>query len=121
MRFKFLVVVLTLVVSVSALASDHDHGAFVLKIDEAVCGIFTPTTFSLGTIHFVLNDSYQWVLSCHGDLVDGDNPRKAIVRRSSDDDPVDTCNTPFGATNNMHVVVTPSGKSKMTCWGMVSY
>ena len=118
MRYKIVYAILALVISATASAAP----AIVVKIDDEICRMTTPTTVSLGTIHFVLNDSYQWVLSCHGDLVEGEYPRKALVYRASDDNPViGPCGTPFGMTNNMHVVVTPSGKTKATCWGMVSY
>jgi hypothetical protein len=93
--------------------------AVVIKLDQ-VCRMQDMTgNLYIGDVHFVLNDGDLWVLSCHGKIVDGVPPRRAEVLKSSDEDPLWECLTPFGFTYNFQQVSTPSGKSKVTCWGIV--
>jgi hypothetical protein len=92
--------------------------AIVVMIDDA-CGWGDDNYTAMGDVHFVLNDGLQWVLSCKGEIIEGDSLKKAMVLRSSDDEPVGPCYTPSGFTMNWQMVFTPSGKSQMTCWGLV--
>ena len=92
--------------------------AIVILLDEG-CWWGDESLVATGNVRFALNDGDIWVLSCHGDLVEGEPPTRALVARSTEDDPIGLCSTSFGSTANWHVNLTPSGKSKFTCWGTV--
>lgn len=118
MRIQVLTVILTSVISLSAMAQDN-NGAIVINIDDDVCGWFTPTTFSLGRIDAMLNSSGNFLISCHGEVVEGELPDQAIVGISTAEEPLGVCSLGSFATLDWQITVTPSGKSKFTCHGFV--
>ena len=111
---KVLMSIVIFLVSASAFADP----ALVIILDDGACFWGSPTTYSEGNVHFVLNDGDLWVLSCHGEVLEGELPDHAYVAISSDANPEHLCTTPFGSTYNVRSVTTPAGKSKLTCWGV---
>jgi len=118
MRIQVLMVILTSAISVSAMAQDN-NAAIVINIDDDVCGWDTPTTFSLGRIDAMLNSSGNFLISCHGEVVEGELPDQAVVGISTAQEPLGVCSLGSFATLDWQVTVTPSGKSKFTCHGFV--
>lgn len=116
MRFKLIIALAALMMSSSAFAGP----AFIIQLDEGCSwGSVDDAGFlATGSVQFVMNDGLQWMVSCHGEIIDGENPERAVVIRSTDDDPVGLCYTPFDTTENWHLVATPSGQSKFSCWGI---
>lgn len=103
----------------SGIHAQSENAAIVVNIDDDICGWATPTTFSLGRIEAVLNSSGTWLLSCHGEVVEGELPDRAVVGRSTEDNPLGLCSIGGLSTLTWQITVAPSGKSKFTCHGVI--
>jgi hypothetical protein len=75
---------------------------------------------SMADLHFVLINHETWSLNCHGEVIDGLLPDKALVLRSSSKKPTGPCCVEtIGCTEDIHVTVIPSGESEFICHGVL--
>ena len=104
---------------------EHANAALIIKLDEGCAWSFVdeagneyPAT---GSVHYVETSNGTWNLTCRGTLVEGfAPPDSAIVRKSTSEDPLGPCFTPFDTTLDWHAHVTPSGQSTFSCQGDLS-
>ena len=114
MKLKSFVVTLVFLFSGTVFADP----AIVIMVDNG-CAWGDGERTAVGDVTHVINDGDVWILACEGTLVEGDPPKRALVGRSTEEEPLATCWTPFGETQDFHLNLTPSGRSKITCWGRV--
>ncbi len=107
---------LVLLLAVSTAFADSDNAAIVIHLDEG-CRWFAGPLEAAGSVHYVQTQNGQWNLTCVGEQVAGPSLKKAVVEKSTDANPLGTCYTPFGSTEDFQAVFTPSGQWKVTCHG----
>lgn len=112
-------VMLSLLLLAVPAAADSPMSAVVVRID-GVCRASFDGLVAVGDVRDVLTSNGKWKLSCAGDIVEGTAPSTALVVRSTEDDPVATCNTPYAVTHTSVTVFTPSGKWSMACHGDIT-
>ena len=121
MKFKVLVLSLLCALSASAFA-DSDKAAFTIWIDDA-CWWFMGESgeiVSMADLHFVMVNHGMWKVNCHGEVIQGSLPDRAMVLHSSSKNPTGLCCLEtVGCTENVHVTVTPSGESEFICRGVI--
>ena len=118
MKLRMLAVILMFTFSASVVA-DSDNAAVSVWFDDG-CWWTTADNLSVGNAHIVAVNNGIWTMSCSGEVVDGEIPDSATVLRSTSDNPLGGCSVGgLGSTQDWHLVVTPSGKSKFTCHGEV--
>jgi hypothetical protein len=61
----------------------------------------------------------KWSLSCIGEaeIIEGPPLDRGLQFKSTADDPLGFCFTPFGQTEKFHTTITPSGQSTFVCQG----
>ena len=96
--------------------AESDNAAVVIKIDEDVCFGGVDGLSSEGTVHYVETSNGKWKLTCQG-TYSGGSISSALVNRSTDENPLDGCFTPFGVSFTWTEVYSPSGHWKISCQG----
>lgn len=113
----FLILAVVLLLGVTVAAADSENSALVIKLDQG-CVWFYDGLLAKGSAVFVGTQNGNWKLTCTGKLFRGlTSPDRAVQTRSTSDDSLGVCITPFGTTANWHVTFSPSGKSSMMCRG----
>ena len=111
-----LLLVTVMILGVAVVAADSDNAALVVSLDEG-CEWWTGSLEAEGSVHYVETNNGKWKLSCIGEIVAGSLPEATIHIKSTSDDPVGTCFTPFGDTYDWRETYTPSGESSLVCQG----
>ena len=91
------------------------NGALIINLDEDCVWSFGGIVAE-GGLHYVETSNGKWTLSCNGDIVSG-LPDKAVQFKSTADDPVGVCFTPFDTTLDWQATYSPSGTSSFVCQG----
>jgi hypothetical protein len=121
MKLKVFIASLLFALSATAVA-DSDKAAFTIWIDNA-CYWFMGEEgeiVSMADLHAILLNNGMWKVNCHGEVIAGTFPDKAMVLHSSTKKPTGLCCVEtIGCTENVHVTVSPSGESTFICHGVV--
>jgi len=121
MKFKVFLASFLFVFSASVFAGS-DKAAFTIWIDDA-CFWFMGDDgeiVSMADLHLVMVNHGMWKVNCHGEVIQGSLPERAMVLHSSSKKPTGLCCLEtIGCTENVHVTVTPSGQSGFICRGVI--
>jgi hypothetical protein len=92
------------------------NGALIINLDED-CEWSFGGLVAKGGLHYVETPDGKWTLACQGDIVAGLPIDQAVRFKSTPDDPVGVCFTPFDTTLDWQATYSPSGKSTFICQG----
>lgn len=102
-------------VAVTPAHADSENAAFIISLDEG-CFNDLDELSAEGSVHYVETSNGKWKLTCQGTFTGGPVSR-ALVLRSTADNPIEGCFTPFGVTFTWTQVFSPSGNWKISCQG----
>jgi hypothetical protein len=111
-----LLLVGVLIFGVVSATADTENVSMVVQNDFK-CRWQSGSLHASGRAKYVETSNGKWTLSCHGTISRGDMFGPARQLKSTDRAPRGICSTPFGTTNNWHMVFSPSGKSSFVCHG----
>jgi len=115
---RFACLLVFLLMSPLAVA-DSDNAAFVIWVEDACVWYMGDEgeIVSVADLHGVLVNHGLWSINCHGEVIEGTLPNRALVLHSPQKDDGLCCVYGLGCTETVHVTVTPSGESEFICHG----
>jgi len=96
-----------------------ESGALVISLDDE-CRWSFGDFVARGDLHYTESPNGTWTLVCQGDILSG-LPDSTVRFKSTSDDPVGVCRTPFDTTLDWQAIYSPSGKSSFVCQGELPY
>jgi hypothetical protein len=110
-----LAVVAFVAVGVIPAVADSENAALIISLDEGCFGGVDELSTE-GSVHYVEAENGKWKLTCQGTFTGG-SIGSALILRSTAENPIDGCFTPFGFTLDWTQKFSPSGNWSISCHG----
>lgn len=102
-------------VAVIPAVADSENAALIISLDEGCLGGHGELSTE-GSVHYVETQNGKWKLTCQGTFTGG-SISSAVVLKSTAENPIEGCFTPFGFTLTWTQKFSPSGNWSISCHG----